>query len=290
MREMEIKRMEMLRSDRLEISQPSEDGELLSRIQMGTVEYDLIRRVDLSYNRSDLTALQYRSYLRLCWSTRQESNQNGRQPTKDEYFVGLYNQQLANLYYFWAENYLNLTMRLEPSFNWQDVDGKEVLTNDFHKIQNSGLLMVTFKTDSEKIAQTFRERLSAEAYKERCFKVDWAAKQVEESHTDKAAAYLYQLSALRKFYDQCHSMIGEYHQSHSTNGNGRPESSPVDASSGSFHGSSNGHPEALLGIDAGNGHLTTGHYHNGYSEFQSFNAFDGNEYHSNGRHSSLLAN
>ncbi len=214
--------MELLRSNRLEVSQSSEDGELLFRLNLGTVEYDLLRRADLSYNNPDLAALQYRSYLRLCWLVQSQAHQNNHQlPSKDGDLAGMYSQQLADLYYSWSSSYLNLAMSLDRSFNGHDVNTGELLVNDFKVIQDSGLLMITFQNDFENVSRVLSQESSIGDYKRRCTEVDWAIKQVKESFTHKGDLYIYQLTALRNFYNQCQYLAGKYHSySQPINGNG----------------------------------------------------------------------
>ena len=203
--------MELLRQKRSEIAWASEESELLARLRADTSEYALIRRVDLSYNNPELTALHYRSYMRLSQETAAIPRYDGKQYGYDYTFIGLYHNELASLYCTWACHYLDHGRRLDTSFHLQeDPLDLQCLINDASSTQRHGLLMVTFEANFEKIAELFHQRGTLETYKEHRTRLDRVIQMVQHSTSHKKDMFLQQLTALQYFYNQLCLRFAEY--------------------------------------------------------------------------------
>lgn len=205
--------MESLRRKRSEVAWASEESELLARLQADTSEYALIRRVDLSYNNPKLTALHYHSYMHLSQETAAIPRYDGNQYGHDYTFIGLYHDELISLYYTWACHYLNHGRELDAAFHLQENPlDLQCLVNDASTTQRHGLLMVTFETDFEKIAELFHQRGTLEEYKEHRARLGRVIQMVQHSTSHKKDMFLQQLTALQYFYDQLCLRFAEYQQ------------------------------------------------------------------------------
>ena len=203
--------MESLRRKRSEVACASEESELLARLRAGTSEYDLIRRVDLSYDSPELTALHYRSYMRLSQETAAIPRYDGNQYGHDYTFISFYHNELASLYYTWACHYLDHGRQLDAAFHLQENPlDPQYLVNDASSTQRHGLLMVTFATDFEKIAELFHQRGTLEEYKEHRARLGRVIQIVQHSTSHKKDMFLQQLTALQYFYDQLCLRFAEY--------------------------------------------------------------------------------
>ena len=205
--------MELLRRKRIEIAWASEESELLSRLRINTSEYDLIRKIDLSFDNLHLTALHFRSYMRLCQEVANIPRYDP-QCNRDYDFINSYYDNLGSLYYAWACSYLEQGYYLDNTFHHQeDYNDQQNLLNDFSIMQNAGLLMTTFETDYQEIAEVFHYPNSFLEYENRKMLLDKLINEIKYSTSHKRDMFIQQLEALGYFYDQLHQLLLKYGQS-----------------------------------------------------------------------------
>ena len=209
--------MRSLRVSRLEVSQASSEDRMLGSLALGSMEHDLVRRVDLSFdqeNKETIPAYLYRSYRRASdWALTPPDPDYGS--AKDRYYVHRYHQEQAALYHNWASSYYDIVFSFDPSVSTQsDVYAEQWLVWDLYLQQQTGLLPITLQSEFDPVVDALRQPSSIDAYRANAESVRLATQLVQQhaQSRDKIAACLGQLNALWSFCEKLAGLVQEYHR------------------------------------------------------------------------------
>lgn len=197
---------DFLRSGRWETGRASNCEDLLFKFASGTAEYDLVRKIDLSFGNLQLAGLQYRSYCRLFNSV--QGLERYDQSYEASLHIGsLYLDALARFYYALADSYLAHGLNLDPNFG-HGGENYESLLFDFHWIQATGILSLHFSANMEEVIGVLSTESNRQFYEQGSGSIRRVVAGLQfgfEERTDIAVA---QLNALTQFYDSiCYLMV-----------------------------------------------------------------------------------
>lgn len=199
---------DFLRSSRWEVSRASNCAELLFKFAPGTSEYDLVRKIDLSFGDPELSGLQYRSYCRLLGSVQGLERYDQRYGAS-HYIGSLYLDALAHFYNHLAESYLAHSLNLNRNFVGGN-DDYESLLLDFHRMQATGILSLNFSANRQEIIGVLGTESNRQFYEQGSGLIRRVISDLQFGFEERTDMSISQLSALAQFYDSIGCLIDMY--------------------------------------------------------------------------------
>ena len=200
--------MDFLRANQWEKSRLSQCEDLLFKLTPGTAEYDLVRKIDLSFGNLDLSGLQCRSYWRLLQANQAQERYDQRHGA-DYHIRSLYLDSVAQLYYNLATSYLSHCRNLDRNFTY-NTDDYNWLLFDFYQMQSTGILSLNYNLDQSTIINSLSTSSNRNFYESRAGFVRDVIGNLQFSGQERGDMFISQLSSLGEFYDSVCGLIDIY--------------------------------------------------------------------------------
>ena len=202
--------MELLCSQRWEVSRASSEANLLNALRLNAMEYGLIRQLDLSFDNSFLFAFYHHIYWRQSELVQKLAN---KVPQSDHHLNSYYNE-LSQFYYGLSGEYHNLAHTMDPhSVTHSDLQTPELLNADLQIILETGLIPKVLQQAPQEVNNMLQSPASLETYMQEINLVDGAMRQIPAltNNPNKTPSFMRQLEFLKYFYNQVHILLNEYH-------------------------------------------------------------------------------
>ncbi len=202
--------MEWLRLQRWEVSRASSEAGFLNALRLNSMEYGLVRQLDLSFDDSPLLAFYSRMYWR-----QSESLQNlANEVSQSDYYLTCYYNELAQFYYALSDGYYSLAYSVDPhSVSHTDLKTPELLGADLQTILETGLIPRGLQQAPQEVKRMLQSQTSLKAYKQEIDMVDGALQKIPAlvSNPNKSHSFVQQLECLKYFYNQVHTSLNTYY-------------------------------------------------------------------------------
>ena len=202
--------MELLCSQRWEVSQASSEANLLNALRLNTMEYGLVRQLDLSFDNSFLFAFYHRIYWRQSNLVQNLANEVVQ---SDDHLNSYYNE-LSQFYYGLSGEYHNLAHTVDPySVAHTDLQTPELLNEDLQIVLVTGLIPKGLQQAPQEVNNMLQSPASLKIYMQEINAVDGVIRKIPAltNNPNKTPSFMRQLECLKYFYNRVHTLLNEYH-------------------------------------------------------------------------------